>query len=62
MSGGASHYDPVGSWSIGAMMVINGEGQTQFFDRSHGRAGDGTGHMRCWHRSTVCSEVVIRQG
>ena len=63
MSGGASHNDPVGSWSLGAMMVINGVGQTWFFGRSHGSAGDGTGHiMRCWHRSTVCPEVVVRQG
>ena len=62
VSGGASHNDPVGSWSLDVMMLINGVGQTCFFGRSHGRAGDGTGHMRRWHRRTVCPEFIVRQG
>ena len=35
---------------------------TVFFGRSRERAGGGSGHMRCWLRSTVCPEAVVRQG
>ena len=46
----------------GAMLVVNCVGKTWSFGRSRERAGGGTGHMRCWHRSTVRPEVVVRQG
>ena len=44
------------------MLVIDRVGQTWFFGRSRERAGGGTYYMRRWHRSTVCPEVVVRQG
>ena len=33
--------------------------ETGFFDRSCERMDSGTDPVRFWHRSTVCSEVVV---
>ena len=44
------------------MLVIGCVGQTWFFGRSRERPGGGTGHLRCWHRGTLCPEVVVCQG
>ena len=47
--------------SRGAIVGANYVRRIGFFGRSHVREDGGTDHMRCWHRSTVCPEVVVCQ-
>ena len=50
---------------VGPKGVITGAncvGETEIFGRSRERTGGRTDHMRCWYRSTVYPEVVVRRG
>ena len=46
----------------GVIADANCVGGTGFFGRSRLRAGGAIDHVRCWHRRTVYTEVVVRHG